>query len=61
MNTLFATTVSNAKPKDRDYKLSDGRGLYWRDRLPTVSRKRSGKSPSEPNDQSYIAALTAGT
>ena len=28
MNTLFATTVANAKPKDRDYKLSDGGGLY---------------------------------
>lgn len=28
MGTLFATTVANAKPRDRDYKLSDGRGLY---------------------------------
>jgi hypothetical protein len=25
---LFPTTVANAKPKDRDYKLSDGKGLY---------------------------------
>lgn len=28
MGKLFATTVANAKPKDRDYKLSDGEGLY---------------------------------
>lgn len=28
MGTLFATTVANAKSKDRDYKLSDGGGLY---------------------------------
>lgn len=28
MNRLFATTVTNAKPRDRDYKLSDGEGLY---------------------------------
>ena len=28
MSTLFATTVANAKPQDRDYKLSDGGGLY---------------------------------
>ncbi|MCT2398655.1 tyrosine-type recombinase/integrase [Novosphingobium mangrovi (ex Huang et al. 2023)] len=28
MNTLFATTVLNAKPAERDYKLSDGGGLY---------------------------------
>lgn len=28
MNTLFATTVANAKPKPKDYKLSDGSGLY---------------------------------
>ena len=28
MNTLFATTVANAKPKAKDYKLSDGSGLY---------------------------------
>jgi len=28
MSTLFATTVVNAKPQDRDYKLSDGGGLY---------------------------------
>lgn len=28
MSTLFATTVANAKPRDRDYKLSDGRGLH---------------------------------
>jgi integrase len=28
MGKLFATTVTNAKPKDRDYKLSDGAGLY---------------------------------
>jgi hypothetical protein len=28
MNTLFATTVANAKPQDRDYKLPDGGGLY---------------------------------
>lgn len=28
MNTLFATTVANAKPKAKDYKLSDGGGLY---------------------------------
>lgn len=28
MSTLFATTVANAKPRDRDYKLSDGGGLY---------------------------------
>lgn len=24
MGTLFATTVANAKSRDRDYKLSDG-------------------------------------
>lgn len=28
MGKLFATTVANAKPRDRDYKLSDGEGLY---------------------------------
>lgn len=28
MSTLFATTVANAKPTERDYKLSDGEGLY---------------------------------
>jgi hypothetical protein len=28
MSTLFATTVANAKPQDRDDKLSDGGGLY---------------------------------
>ncbi|WP_260926719.1 tyrosine-type recombinase/integrase [Novosphingobium sp. 9] len=28
MATLFATTVANAKPRERDYKLSDGGGLY---------------------------------
>lgn len=28
MSTLFATTVANARPRDRDYKLSDGGGLY---------------------------------
>jgi hypothetical protein len=28
MATLFATTVASAKPRDRDYKLSDGGGLY---------------------------------
>jgi|GEM_PF-3167580 hypothetical protein len=28
MSTLFATTVANAKSQDRDYKLSDGGGLY---------------------------------
>lgn len=28
MHTLFATTVASAKSRDRDYKLSDGRGLY---------------------------------
>ncbi|PZU45365.1 MAG: integrase [Sphingomonas sp.] len=28
MGRLFATTVANARPKDRDYKLSDGNGLY---------------------------------
>lgn len=28
MSTLFATTVANARPQDRDYKLSDGGGLY---------------------------------
>ena len=28
MAALFATTVSNAKPRERDYKLSDGGGLY---------------------------------
>lgn len=28
MNTLFATTVATAKPKPKDYKLSDGSGLY---------------------------------
>lgn len=28
MGTLYATTIANAKPRDRDYKLSDGRGLY---------------------------------
>jgi hypothetical protein len=28
MGTLFATTVANAKPQDKDYKLSDVRGLY---------------------------------
>lgn len=27
MNRLFATTVTNAKPPDRDYKLTDGDGL----------------------------------
>lgn len=28
MSSLFATTVVSAKPRDRDYKLSDGAGLY---------------------------------
>ncbi|MDF2640231.1 MAG: integrase [Novosphingobium lindaniclasticum] len=28
MTTLYAATVANAKPRDRDYKLSDGGGLY---------------------------------
>lgn len=28
MSTLFATTVANARPSERDYKLSDGGGLY---------------------------------
>ncbi|MGE4303478.1 MAG: tyrosine-type recombinase/integrase [Novosphingobium sp.] len=28
MSTLFATTVANAKSQDKDYKLSDGGGLY---------------------------------
>jgi integrase len=28
MSILFATTVTNAKPQARDYKLSDGGGLY---------------------------------
>lgn len=28
MGTLFATTVANAKPAGKDYKLSDGAGLY---------------------------------
>ncbi|QGP79434.1 tyrosine-type recombinase/integrase [Sphingobium sp. CAP-1] len=28
MSTLFATTVTNAKPRESDYKLSDGGGLY---------------------------------
>ena len=28
MATLFATTVANAKPRERDYKLADGGGLY---------------------------------
>ncbi|MBO9580185.1 MAG: integrase arm-type DNA-binding domain-containing protein [Sphingobium sp.] len=28
MSTLFATTVTNAKPQAKDYKLSDGGGLY---------------------------------
>jgi integrase len=28
MATLFATTVASAKPTDKDYKLSDGAGLY---------------------------------
>lgn len=28
MSTLFATTVANAKPQDKDYKLADGGGLY---------------------------------
>ncbi len=28
MSTLFATTVASAKPRDKDYKLSDGGGLY---------------------------------
>ncbi|NIJ09559.1 hypothetical protein FHS31_003192 [Sphingomonas vulcanisoli] len=28
MGTLFATTVANAKPGGKDYKLSDGAGLY---------------------------------
>jgi hypothetical protein len=28
VNRLFATTVTNAKPRDRDYKLTDGEGLF---------------------------------
>lgn len=28
MSTLYATSVANAKASDRDYKLSDGDGLY---------------------------------
>lgn len=28
MGKLFATTVTSAKPKERDYKLIDGAGLY---------------------------------
>jgi hypothetical protein len=28
MGKLFATTIANAKSGDRDYKLTDGAGLY---------------------------------
>ncbi|WP_327195868.1 integrase arm-type DNA-binding domain-containing protein [Novosphingobium capsulatum] len=28
MGTLFVTTIASAKPHERDYKLSDGGGLY---------------------------------
>lgn len=28
MATLFATTVASAKPTEKDYKLTDGAGLY---------------------------------
>ena len=28
MGKLFATTIANAKPTDRDYKLTGGAGLY---------------------------------
>lgn len=28
MNRLFATTVTNARPRERDYKLTDGEGLF---------------------------------
>ena len=28
MGKLFATTVTSAKPREREYKLSDGAGLY---------------------------------
>ena len=28
MSSLFATTIANAKPHDRDYKLADAAGLY---------------------------------
>lgn len=28
MATLFATAVASAKSRDKDYKLSDGGGLY---------------------------------
>ena len=28
MGKLFATTIANAKPRDREYKLTDGAGLY---------------------------------
>lgn len=28
MGKLFATTIANAKPTERDYKLTDGAGLY---------------------------------
>ncbi len=28
MNRLFATTVTNARPRDCDYKLTDGDGLF---------------------------------
>lgn len=28
MGKLFATTIANAKPAERDYKLADGEGLY---------------------------------
>ena len=28
MNRLFAPTLATAKPRDRDYKLTDGDGLF---------------------------------
>lgn len=28
MGKLYATTITNAKPRERDYKLTDGAGLY---------------------------------
>ena len=28
MGKLFATTVTSARPREREYKLTDGAGLY---------------------------------
>lgn len=57
MSTLVATTVANARPRDRDYKLSDGGGLYL-----LMRRDEAGKlltAGTAPSHQQTVAAVRA--